>query len=280
MEAPRAHDRPEDWDAVSQAYAEHIAPRLMRKYADAVLERLEPSDGHAALEVGAGSGALTEALFPHVRSLVATDFSPRMVEVLQARLGALGARNLRCAVMDGQDLQFDADSFDLAACHFALMLFPDRAKGFSELCRVVRPGGRVVVTAWGGPEEFEALGLLLAAMKRAFPDQPPPPTPPPVFSLSDPAAFRREMESAGLRDVRVDHVTQELEVEGFDDLWSLTTAGAPPVEALLERIGREGEAQLRECLRALVEARFGTGPFALTNVATVGSGTATNAPSP
>lgn len=272
--SPPSVDTPERWGTASRGYAARVAPVMMRTFADAHINRLGVVDDAHVLEVAAGSGALTEVLAPRVKSLLATDFSPQMIEVLRERLDTAGIANVECRVMDGQALDLDANAFDAAACSFALMLFPDHAKGFSELHRVVRPGGRVVVSAWTGPDRFEVFGLILSAVQSAFPDMPPPPTPPPVFSLADPAVFAKEMKAAGFRDVAIDFEVRGLELPDFDAVWAMVTVGAPPVQVLFERIGPEGKERLRDSLRSIVADRFGDGPVKLTNVATIGSGVA------
>lgn len=268
-------DSPESWSAASRGYAEKVAPFLMQAFADTFVERLGADSDAEVLEVGAGSGALTEALARRVKSVLATDYAPKMIEVLQERMQALGATNVRFEVMDGQALALDDNSFDAAACSFALMLFPDRAKGFSELCRVLRPGGRALVSGWAGPDKFEAFGLFLDAMGAAFPNMPPPASPPPVFSLADLTNFRAQMEAGGFRDVEVEFVSQDLEVATFDEMWAMLTAGAPPLKVLFDRIGAAGERQLLDTLGEIVEERFGSGPITTTNVATVAVGSST-----
>lgn len=267
-------DTPESWGAASRGYAENVAPLLMRPFAEELVARLDIDENSTVLEVGAGSGALTEVLFPRVKSVFATDFSPEMIEVLRERLMAVGATSVQCDVMDGQALTLGDSSFDAAACSFALMLFPDRHKGFAELCRVVRPNGRVAISGWAGPDKFEAFGLFLAALRAAFPETPPPPSPPPVFSLADPTEFTAEMEAAGFRDVEVDYVAREVEVPDFETMWITLTAGAPPLQVLFDRIGSSGKDRLRDHLHEIIEERFGGGPIKVTNVATLGSGSA------
>ena len=265
-------DTPENWDAASRGYAKRVAPVLMQAYADEFVKRLDVDARTEALEVGAGSGALTETLSRRVKSLLATDFAPKMVEILRERMQAVGATNVTCEVMDGQALALEDASFDRAACSFALMLFPDRAKGFSELRRVLRPGGRAVVSGWAGPDKFEVFGIFLEAMRAAFPDMPPPPVPPPVFSLADPADFRAQMEAGGFNDVEVEFVSRDLQVANFDDMWAMLTVGAPPVQVLFDRIGLAGRDRLRDVLGGIVKQRFGSGSIRLTNAATVGRG--------
>lgn len=271
---PASHHTPESWSAASRGYAEEVAPRLMRPFVEAMVDRLDVDAESEVVEVAAGSGVLTEVLSSRVKSVTATDFSPGMIEVLRERMDRAGATNVRTSVMDGQALDFDDSTFDAAACSFALMLFADRACGFRELCRVVRPGGRAAVTGWAGPDRFEAFGIFLSAVRAAFPDMPRPTTPPPVLSLADPVRFRGEMEAAGFRDVEVEFVDRELAVDGFEHGWSLLTAGAPPVQVLFDRVGPEGRERVRDEYRRLVEDRFGQGSFALRNTATLGWGSA------
>jgi len=274
MQAPPSPHTPDNWDAASRAYAEVVSTRLMEPFADALLERLAADVSMKALEVAAGTGALTVNLAPRVESLLATDFAPKMIEVLRERLSAMGQTNVTCEVMDGQALSVDDASFDRAACSFALMLFPDRTLGFSELRRVLRPGGRAAVSAWAGPDEFEAFAIFLQALRAAFPDLPAPPGPPPVFSLADPASFAAEMEAAGFTDVGVDKASRELVVESFEDVWAMLTAGAPPIQALFSRTGPGGKERVREALAQIIDDRFGSGPIRFTNTATIGYGVA------
>ena len=274
METTLQIDTPESWGAASRNYAEKVAPYLMRSFCDEFVDRLAVDSEATVLEVGAGSGVLTEALYPRVKSVLATDFAPKMIEVLQERMTALDATNVKFDVMDGQALDLEDDSFDAAAAAFALMLFPDRVKGFSELCRVLRPGGRVLVSAWAGPDRFEAFELFLTGLKEAFPDMPPPSSPPPVFSLANLEVFRDEMENGGFRDVEVGFISRDLAVNTVDQMWAMLTSGAPPVKALLDRVGESGQEKLRKSLNAIVDERFGNGPIKVTNTATVAVGVA------
>ena len=119
-----------------------------------------------------------------------------------------------------------------------------------------------------------AFGLFLAALNAAFPDMPPPPAPPPVFNLADPEVFRSHMEAAGFRDVRVEHVAHDLEIRDVEQAWGMLTAGAPPIQALFDKVGADGKERIHEELRKVVARRFGSGPIRVRNVATLGSGTA------
>src|SRR5258708_8626964 len=93
----------------------------------------------SVLEVGCGWGELAEWVGRETGAEVtAIDLSPRMVEL--AREGGVGAR-----VADVQELPFVDGEFDVAIAAWMLYHVPDLDRAVSELARVLRPGGRLVV---------------------------------------------------------------------------------------------------------------------------------------
>jgi len=276
MKQPTILDTPENWSLASTGYAEKVAPYLMEPFADEFVQQLDVDNTFNVLEVASGSGALTLTLAREVNSLLATDFSPGMLDLLKSKVQAAGVSNVTFALMDGQDLKLETDSMDGAACSFGLMLFPDRHLGFSELNRVVKPGGKVLVSTWTKPDQFELFGLFMNAIQNAFPDMPKPDVPPPVLSLADTNQFQAEMEDAGFRDVRVYQTTRQLSIDNFDQLWRMLTIGAPPVKKLIEQVGESGMDRIQVEMAKLVQAKFGNGTITLNNTANVGVGTASD----
>ena len=129
-----------------------------------------------------------------------------------------------------------------------------------------------MVTGWAGPENFQALGIFLQAVRMAFPNMPPPPAPPPVFSLADPDSFKVQMEAAGFDEVEVSFVSRELEVDDFVLVEMNMIIKIMRIKMLFDRVGPQGKGKVRDTLAGIIEKRFGSGPIHLTNVATVGSG--------
>ena len=265
-------DTPDNWDLASGAYAESVAPRLMEPFAAEFIDALDAGDGDRVLEVACGSGAITTTLAGRVGSVLATDFSPKMLAELGRRLEARGITDVRREEHDGMALGLDDDSFDGAICAFGLMLFPDRAKGFSELRRVVRPGRRAVVAGWCTPDRFALFALFNQALATAFPDLPAPDAPPPVFSLANLDTFAEELRAAGFEAVETRFVTRAIELADVDVFWSMLSSGAPPVRLLLDRVGEAGVSKLRDVLNGQLRERFGDGPIRVENTATLGVG--------
>lgn len=136
------------WDATVDAYAK-FAERETGAFAAPLLALAAVRAGEHALDIAAGTGALTLTLATTGATVSAIDWSPGMATHLAARLRTTyPARSFRVEAMDGQALTFADDSFDVALSLFGVMLFPDFRRGLSEMARVVRPGGRCAIGSW------------------------------------------------------------------------------------------------------------------------------------
>jgi len=106
------------------------------------------------LDLAAGTGDLTLALARQgrPRSILATDLVPEMLEVGRRQIAKYhGCTIINFTVVDAQDLPFADASFDTVTVAFGVRNMPDRAANFSEVRRVLRPGGRYVVLEFSQP---------------------------------------------------------------------------------------------------------------------------------
>jgi demethylmenaquinone methyltransferase / 2-methoxy-6-polyprenyl-1,4-benzoquinol methylase len=108
------------------------------------LAELKP--GARALDVACGTGDLALELAGRVGpggEVVACDFSERMLELARAK--AAGRPTVRVEWANALELPYRADEFAAATVGFGVRNFSDLERGLSELVRVVRPGGKVVI---------------------------------------------------------------------------------------------------------------------------------------
>lgn len=125
-----------------------------------IFDQFEPPDEASILEVGCGPGSLwTENLerIPEGWSITLTDVSPGMVSEAEARLGP--DQRFEFRVADAQALPFEADSFDAVVANHMLYHVPDRAKAFSEIARLLKPGG-ILYAATNGAGHMRETGRL------------------------------------------------------------------------------------------------------------------------
>src|SRR3954464_11791117 len=132
------------YDEVAQA---QVTNKLRKALGPGAL----PDDGFdRGLEIGAGTGYFTLNLVRAgvLRSAVASDISPGMLEALSASASELGGA-VETAACGGSALPFEEESCDLVFGHAVLHHLPDLAAAFREFRRVLRPGG--VVAFCGEP---------------------------------------------------------------------------------------------------------------------------------
>jgi ubiquinone/menaquinone biosynthesis C-methylase UbiE len=123
----------------------------------ALVEACAVEPGMEVLEVAAGTGNLAVAAARRGARVVASDLTPRMVELGQQRSAAEGL-DIEWMEADAEDLPFDDGRFDVAASTFGAMFAPRPQVAAAELFRVVRPGGTVGMANWT-PQGF--LGRLI-----------------------------------------------------------------------------------------------------------------------
>ncbi len=150
--AMRAADQ--NWaDSVAGDMERHYSPgRTWEAMARATLPLLVPGD---VLDIASGDGVLAELLAPHAKSYVCVDASERVVSAARERLKP--QRNVRVLVGDMHALELPDASFDLALLMQALTYSERPAAAVAEASRLLRPGGRLVVTSLARHEHRDAV---------------------------------------------------------------------------------------------------------------------------
>lgn len=260
---------PGPWNAVAEGYDQELfnqTPELAER-AFAILGVAPTS---TVLDLGTGPGTFAVRAASKYEKVVAVDFAEQMIARLKAHLEAAGIGNVEPRVMDGQALSFEDASFDAVASLFGWFLFADRALALTGIHRVLRPGGRVLVTSWATPDRNTVFGASLEALRYALPDLPRPAKP---FPTQIPETCAQEVRDAGFTDVKTDIVGTKVEYESAVAYWQMMeTAGAPMV-VLRKRLGEEKFAATRARACEFLTNHFGSGRVTLTLEAIYTSGT-------
>jgi len=176
-----------------------------------------PEGDERALDSGAGAGALAFALAPHVQDVVAVDVVPELLEL--GRLRAERFPNVRFVEGDVTQLPFELGAFDLAGCVRTLHHVARPELAISEMVRVTRLGGKVLVV-----DQLAPIDPAAAAQLNQFERARDPST---TRVLAD-VDLRGMFEANGLVLIRSEH---EIETRDLDDY--------------LELAGCEGEERRR-----------------------------------
>lgn len=122
---------------------------------DRLLELAVPQSDWVALDIATGGGHTALKLAPHVKQMIASDLTPRMLEAARGHIAPQAANVEYCAA-DAEALPFADSAFDLATCRIAPHHFPDLFRFIMECARVLKPGGRLVVQDLTVPDDERA----------------------------------------------------------------------------------------------------------------------------
>lgn len=159
--------------SIPKLYEKYLVPLIFEPYAADLVSRLPLASLKRVLEIAAGTGVVTRALaaaLPESVSIVATDLNQSMLD-MASEVGT--KRPVEWRLADAMDLPFADGTFDAVICQFGVMFFPDKAKAFSEVHRVLRPGGVFVFNVWDRIEENEFVNTVTTALASLFPENPP-----------------------------------------------------------------------------------------------------------
>ena len=265
----------EAWDAIAEGFDRYVAPQEAELASEA-LRMVGLEAGERFLDVAAGTGGLSLPAARLGAEVLATDWSPAMIEMFAARARDEGLMNAEGRVMDCHALDLPDDSFDVTGSQFGVMLVPDQPRALREMVRVTKPGGRVLVIAYGSPAELEFLQFFINALRVVAPDfEGLPDDPPPLeFQVSDPEVLRRRLTEAGLKSVRVERTAERPAFGSGREMWDWVLHGNPIPTMLVADLTEEQQATVRQVLDGMLRERSGgNGPAILTNPVHVGIGT-------
>jgi ubiquinone/menaquinone biosynthesis C-methylase UbiE len=99
------------------------------------------------LDDGCGTGNLTLSLLNDKHKVSAIDIDHEAIEKTRAKCAAFYHKNLDIQQMDGQNLKFPENTFDGISSMFVLQFVDNAEKYISEMFRVAKPGGKIVISA-------------------------------------------------------------------------------------------------------------------------------------
>lgn len=228
---------------------------INRELTERLLAACAPEAGEQTLDIGCGGGttsfALADAVGPE-GSVLGLDISEPLLSLAETRRQGRGDANVAFQLGDAEVHRFEPAGRDLVISRFGVMFFADPVAAFRNIGAALRPGGRMVFVAWGGPEANPFFALpQAAAAARLGPLPDVPPEAPGPMAFRDPARVAGLLRAAGLAEVRAEPTDVDLHHPGgVEAMVALTTSVGPVSRALRETGGTEADrAAIAEALR-------------------------------
>jgi SAM-dependent methyltransferase len=219
-EGPNA-EQIEYWNGESSAkWVENQArmDALILPFGERAIEDAAVKPGERVLDVGCGCGATSLALGARVGargSVLGVDLSAGMLARAAERAREEGQDHVSFENADAQTHAFEAGARDLVFSRFGVMFFADPTAAFTNLCRALRPGGRVAFSCWRPVPENPWVVVPLGAITKVI-EPPPPPAPgaPGPFAFADPERVRAILGGAGFEAIDIDAQDEKLVLGG------------------------------------------------------------------
>lgn len=242
--------------SIPELYDRLLVPLIFEPYARDLARRVAEVNPRDVLEVAAGTGAATRELAASLGEarIVVTDLNQPMLDHAKARQTPDDRIEWRQA--DVMALPFADRSFDVVACQFGAMFFPDKIRSYGEARRVLRPGGRFFFSVWGPISENEFADIVTQSLASFFPDDPP------RFLARTPHGYcnadqiREELKAAGFAAISMDTVDARSKAASPLDPAIAYCQGTPLRNEIEARDAQALDRATKHAAKALAE-RFG-----------------------
>ena len=246
-----SEQRDDSWKA-GDLYEPYVG-RWSRRVADAFLAWIAVPAEAEWVDVGCGTGALTEAIFTTARPrrVSAFDPSPGFLRFAQRRVTH---PSVTFAVADARALPVAADSVDATVAGLVINFVPEPSMGVREMARVTRAGGTVAAYVWDYADKMELMryfwdaAVALDAVAGALDEGR-------RFPVCRPLALEEMFNGIGLRDVATDAIDIATNFASFDDFWSPFLGGQGPAPAYAMSLTEERRGVLRDRVRSALPRR-------------------------
>ena len=252
------------WGSAAHAWEAHgeMLRRETMPVSMWMVEAIQPQPGDTLLELAAGpgdTGFLAAELIAPGGTLITSDLVPEMLMVAQRRAEALGLDNVRFKQIDAEtSIDIEAASVDGVLCRWGYMLMTDSETALRETRRVLRPGRRLALAAWAGPEDNPWSAIPGRELVRRGLIEPLAPGEPGQFTWAQEGMIAEQLDAAGFVEHEVTDVRFTHTYASLDDYWrtqselsgrmqaALAGADAALLEDIKSAVGEQLEDLTRE----------------------------------
>ncbi|HEV7333629.1 MAG TPA: class I SAM-dependent methyltransferase [Flavisolibacter sp.] len=207
----------EQWQTAAEAWYKW-GPTLnqwLGKATNRMLEMAEISTGDKVLDIAAGAGEQSITAARRVGPegyVLATDISSNILEFAKRMAQEAGISNIETAVMDGENLTLEDETFDAVISRVGLIYFPDQQRALREMLRVLKPGGKVAAIVYSTPEKNKFFSIPVSIIRTRAKLPPPLPGQPGPFSLGAAGVIEKAISDAGFSNVKSEFIDSPLEL--------------------------------------------------------------------
>ena len=246
--------------SMPQFYDTHMGNLLFQPYADDIAARLAGITQGRLLETAAGTGIVTATLaakLPPTVEITATDLNQPMLDFAK---GKPGMDRVTFQQAEAQALPFADAAFDVLVCQFGVMFFPDKAQGFREAYRVLKPGGQLIFNVWDNRAANPMMDAVIVALEQRYPAHPSWFMERTPMGYRDQSIIRADMQKGGFTDASFETLARPGRAPSPEGP-AMGLCQGSPLRAEIEAIDPGGLADATKAVAAGIAQRCGKGAF-------------------
>lgn len=224
---------------------------------EAIVEEAQVAPKMDVLDVACGSGEPSisiAALLAGTGDVIGVDMAAEPLKVARERASKRGLTNVEYVQADVHALPFADASFDRVTSRLGVMFFGDLPKALGEMHRVLKPGGRVALLAWGAMEQpyFE---LTIGTIRRLHPELEVPAAARQMFKFGVSGTLAGALREAGFAESKDRVRSLRWDWHGSpEEMWDYFRGVTVPFRALLEKV--EGDEVVNSAVLAALRERY------------------------
>ena len=238
--------RKDNW-AAGKLYEPYVG-RWSRLVAKEFLQWLQLPAQLDWLDVGCGTGALTQSILQQTQPRSVTGIDPSAGFIDYAKAQIIDPR-VTFEVADAQSLPVQSARFDVAVSGLVLNFVPKPLLAAQEMARAVRPAGVVAAYVWDYAGKMELMRYFWDAAVTVDPSASKL-AEGLRFPICQPPALVALFSEAGLRDVQTHAIDVPMAFRDFDDYWNPFLGGQGPAPGYAMSLSEEHRGALRDRIRA------------------------------
>jgi SAM-dependent methyltransferase len=236
----------DQWDAAAEAW-HNWAPTLQQWLGPAtelMLDMAGVKPGSHVLDVAAGAGDQTLHAAKRVGPggfVLATDISPKILELALENAQNKGLENVRTRVLDGENLDVETGAFDAVISRVGLIYFPDQQKALLGMHKALKPRARLGAIVYSTADKNQFFSVPVSIIRRRANLPAPAPGQPGPFSLGGEGVLRDALARAGFNDIKEQRVPAPLKMKSATDCLRFEKESFGALHTMLAGLDQSGK---------------------------------------
>lgn len=147
--------------SIAKSYDSVLVPSLFLPWAKQLIDDCKPLKGKQVLELACGTGVVTKELTKSVvpfGKVIALDINSEMLNIAKEK--CKDSNSITFILSSADALSIQSNSLDVVLCQQGFQFFPNKKDCATEIFRVLKPNGKVVITTWCAVDECEIFELI------------------------------------------------------------------------------------------------------------------------